>query len=953
MNNSMKILPLVACMSLAFNVKAEQIAYSQNLIKSILPPGQDFDISHFEKGLDLTPGLYDLEIKVNGNSYARRSVELKEYEGRLEPVFTPKDLMTLPIKEDVLAKLADYGNNKELFPLSKYLEYSTTDLDAANQELKLSLPQVFIDERDAWTDVAPERLWDHGIPGAIINYNLTASHTDSKGAGNYKSSDLYGSINAQFNIGAWRLYTSGNLIANRDEYGDRTVTRHDWNMWNAYLERDINAIKGKIQIGEISTSGEIFDSIPMRGFRLSTNEFMIPNADRQYSPIVEGFANTNAQILIRQNGRIVFSTNVAAGPFRLENLPIFGSEGDLEVVIKEADGSERLMLVPYSSIPMMLKEGQYRYDVNVGHYFRRDMGPGHERKPFTMGTLSYGLPNAVTIYGGAIIGQDYLGAAIGSGLSLGSYGAISIDATQSRAYKYKDIATGRYEDLVGTAWRIRYQKTMLATGTTINLANLHYLTGNYLTFNDVAEVESYHYSPFYGKDLKSSWQLSLSQSLGSLGSLSGGFNYNTYKNSNEDTKTINFGYNTNIKGVGVYFGYARNYEERMGRGWTSSHNVSLNLNIPLSLFFSGSSYTALSRNDVQYFGSMQKAPNGEKTYQHRATINGYSEDNKWNWSASQTMGRAEERESSVRLAYNGTNFEGDIGYVYSPYGQMFQGGLAGSLILHSDGVTPAKRVYDAVALIEVPEVEGVKVNNSFDTETNIFGYAALNHINTYSRNEINIDPSTLPEGVLLTDTTAKKIYPTHGAIVKVSYPVRIGHSALLYLTIGNKNVPFGAQVELIMEDGKTDPYVKGLVGEKGRVYLSALPSKGKLKVSLSDKEVAYFDYNIPTNNNEDKMPKLKLNSNEVIKTTLGISSYIRQTNDAVTLTADVLAKLSNNRYCFQLKDREGNPLTAGTLVKYVDANNVSEGLVNYKGNVILNNVKNSGKLFVGNIEYVY
>ena len=953
MNKSMKLLPIVACMSLAFNVQAEQIAYSKNLLKSILPPGQDIDISHFENGLGLTPGIYDLDIKINDKSFARRTIELREYNGRLEPVFRMKDLLTLPIKEDKLAELAEYDEQKELFPLYKYLGYATSDVDAAAQELKLSIPQIYIDERDAWTDIAPERLWDDGISGAIVNYNITASHSEGKGTSNIQSSDFYGSINAQFNMGAWRLYSSGSLIANRDNYSGEMISRENWNMWNTYLQRDINYIKGKIQIGEISTSGEIFDSIPMRGIRLSTNEHMIPNSDRQYSPIVEGFANTNAQILIRQNGRVVYSTNVAAGPFRLENLPTFGSEGDLEVVIKEADGTERLMLVPYSSIPMMLKEGQYRYDINVGQYFRRDMGLGNERKPFSMATLSYGLPKDITLYGGAIIGQDYLGIAVGSGFSLGRYGAVSFDATQSRAYRVKDIATGKYEDSAGTAWRARYQKTMLGTGTTINLANIHYLTGNYLTFNDVASVESYHYGPVYGRDLRSSWQFSLSQNLFGYGSLSGGVAYNTYKNDNS-SKSINFGYNTNVKGVGVYLGYSRNYEERPTSGWSSSHNISLNLNIPLSLFFSGSSYTLLSRNDVQYYGSMQKGMNGEKTYQQRATIDGYSEDNKWNWSASQTMGRTQERESSIRIAYNGSNFDGDLGYVYSPYGHMLQGGLSGSFVLHSGGITASKHVYDAVALIEVPEVEGVKLSNSFDNETNMFGYATLNHMRTYSRNDINIDPSTLPEGALLTDTTAHKVYPTQGAIVKVTYPVRLGYSALFYLSTNNDNVPFGAKVELIDDNGKPDPYVKGLIGENGRVYLSALPKKGKLRVYLSDERFALYEYEIESDTKDYLLQKLHINSDVVLKTTKNDST--EKGIDTVRvdpLKAELISKFGKNRYCFKLVDRDGNRVPSGTIVKYIDKNKMMKAIVNAKGNVILTQIDDSGKLFVGDVEYVY
>ena len=963
MNKSMKLLPLVACMSLAFNAQAERISYSQSLIKSILPPGQDIDISHFEKGLELKPGVYDLELKINDKVFARRAIELREVGGRLEPVFTRKDLMLLPIKEGKLAELADKSLDAEIFPLSNYLDHSTAKYDPTHQQLMLSIPQIFIDERDAWTDIAPEELWDNGIPGAIFNYNLSATHLDSRVSSGAKNTSLYGMFNAQVNIGGWRLYSSGSLIANRDNWGNGTISSREWNLWNTYLQRDINSVKGLLQIGEISTSGEIFDSIPMRGLRLTTNEYMIPNADRQYSPIIEGVANSNAQIFIRQNGRIVYTTNVAAGPFRLENLPVFGSEGDLDVVIKEADGTERYMVVPYSSIPMMLKEGQYRYDINVGQYFRRDMQPGTERKAFTMGTLSYGLPNAITVYGGAIVAEDYLGSALGAGISLGRLGALSVDATQSKAYNVTNVNTGLIEDLSGTAWRIRYEKTMMSTGTTIDLANLHYLTGNYRTFNEIASNNSAYFSPVLTQSMKSSWQLALSQTLGSYGSISGGMTYTTYKGDAEDSKSINFGYSTNFKGVGVNLNYGRNYEQRANSGWTSSHSVMLNLNIPLSMFFSGTGYTSVNRTDVQYQGSMYKSPTGEKTYRQRATVGGYSEDNSWNWTLSQTMGRVEERESSLRVGYDGSTFGADVGYAYSRYAHNIQAGLNGSFVLHEGGITPAKYAFGAVALIEVPEVEGVKVNNAFDSSTDSNGYAALSYLTTYSRNSIGIDPSTLPEGVLLKDTTAQNVYPTYGAIVKVKYPVRVGHSALFYLMLNGKPMPFASHVELVDENGHGDPYVKGLVGENGRVYLSALPTKGVLRIALDDDRVALFEYILPNiiNRSDDisPLPKLEINGSvkyisSKVENGIGVINNAKNTVNGSVIKVDKVGEFSNGRIAFRLKDKNGHFLSNGSVVHYKNTNGSwCKAVVKNKGLVILSDIPEVGELLSGDDKYVY
>lgn len=940
-------------MSLAFSAEAEQIAYSQALLKSILPPGQEVDTSYLSRGLDISPGTYDMSLEVNGKTYQTRKITLREYKGRLEPVFTFADLKDLPFKEEALTKLAHVKPETELFPLSEYYDKVTAEVDAGSQILKLSIPQLFLLDDD-WVDIAPEHLWDHGEPGAIVNYNLTGSHFRSSEGDSMKSSSLYGTAQAQVNLGAWRLYSSGSFNANRDEYAGFETSTHSWDRWNTYFQRDVNAVKGKLQIGEINTSGEIFDSVPMRGFRISTNEEMLSERDRTYSPVIEGVANSNAQIIIRQNERIVYTTNVAPGPFRLDALPSFGSEGDLEVVIREADGTERVMLVPYSSIPMMLKEGQYRYDLSVGQYYSPNLSPGVDRKFFTMGSLSYGLPNAVTVYGGVQVADKYLSGAIGAGLSLGRYGAVSMDATQSKAFR--DPSNGINKDLSGTAWRIRYEKTMLETGTTVNLANYHYLTGNYHTLSDIAEYGARHLGEFDQNELKSQWQLALSQTLGSFGSLSASMSYETYKGDAQNTKSINLGYGTSVKGVGVYLNYSRNYEERAKEGWQSSHMVMLNLNIPLSLFFSGSGYTALNQTSVQYQGSMFRSVNGEKTYQQTAILNGSSADHKWAWTASQTMGSEETRESSIGVGYSGDSFDGNANYTYSQYGQSYMASLNGGFVLHSGGVTAMRFSNSSVALIEVPDVKGVKLSNTFDSETDRFGFAALSYLKNYSRNDIEIDPSTLPEGALLLENSNRVVYPTAGAIVKVKYPVRFGYQALLYLKLNGDPIPFGTQVALLDEEGKVDRHVQGLAGESGRVFLTALPESGRLKCTVNGKEV-FFTYQLKQEQATEKkdfqaIQTLVLNAEDaqVAKPT----QMNKETHEKkVPLRAERLRNLGNGRSFFLLKDADGKPLPAGTRVRYVDDLQVSDGRVSEGGFLFMSHIPETGVLFVGDLKYVY
>lgn len=75
-----------------------------------------------------------------------------------------------------------------------------------------------------------------------------------------------------------------------------------------------------------------------------------------------------------------------------------GSNGDYDVTVKEADGSEQHFIVPYSSLPILQRTGRAKYSVTVGKY--RDYN-NHTLDDFGQAALLYGLPWGITLYGGS------------------------------------------------------------------------------------------------------------------------------------------------------------------------------------------------------------------------------------------------------------------------------------------------------------------------------------------------------------------------------------------------------------------------------------------------------------------------------------------------------------------------------------------------------------------------
>lgn len=55
MNRTFKLLPLAVLITTAWAAQAQQVAYSPEMIRALVPAGQDVDMSFIEKGYNLPP----------------------------------------------------------------------------------------------------------------------------------------------------------------------------------------------------------------------------------------------------------------------------------------------------------------------------------------------------------------------------------------------------------------------------------------------------------------------------------------------------------------------------------------------------------------------------------------------------------------------------------------------------------------------------------------------------------------------------------------------------------------------------------------------------------------------------------------------------------------------------------------------------------------------------------
>ncbi len=77
-------------------------------------------------------------------------------------------------------------------------------------------------------------------------------------------------------------------------------------------------------------------------------------------------AQSNALVTVRQGSNIIYQTTVPPGPFTLQDVYPSGYGSDLEVSVKEADGSVEVFSVPYASVAQLLRPGMTRYALSAG-----------------------------------------------------------------------------------------------------------------------------------------------------------------------------------------------------------------------------------------------------------------------------------------------------------------------------------------------------------------------------------------------------------------------------------------------------------------------------------------------------------------------------------------------------------------------------------------------------------
>lgn len=798
------------------NVDAvENIEFDSSFLQA--SPESTIDLSQFSTGASATPGIYRTLIFLNEDLIANEDITFRDFPGKGVRACIPSSILKkIPFNSVMLPDSASslIHEESECNDLLTALPEASVSFDSNTLRLDISIPQIYLTGKPQ--DYVDPSLWDKGISALMLGY--TTNTYISRSAGNeYKS--FYGGVNAGLNLGSWYLRHNGN-------YNWQQHDRKSYQAINTYLQHDIVSLRSRLLLGQSNTSGVIFDTLPVTGMQIASDERMLPGSLRGYAPEIRGIARTNARVSIMQRGQVIYETSVPPGEFLIKDLSPTGYGGDLDVIVQEADGAKTEFRVPYAALAQLLRPGSSDYSVAIGKLRSEYLV---DSPMLYQGVWQYGITNRLTGYAGLQLSQHYSsalgGAAVGTPI-----GAFAFDITQART-ELGDMQNNKNEvinnSLTGQSYRVSYSKLIQETNSNISLAAYRFSTSGFMDFMTAAQSRDAlkrSESPDTIYRAKNRISLTAGQAFSEgWGNFFISSALQTYWNRAGNEKQLQFGYNNRTGSVSW--------------GVTASR-----------------SYASLGRSQTSYLLSMS-LPLGNQNSQHTPQLRTeLSRDSAGNWGEQLSLAGSAGNDS--QLSYNmtaryATAEQGATGSLNGQYrtnktnlsgsasaGNTYQSGsfgMNGTLVVHEGGVTLSSYNADTYALVEARGAQGAAVSSYPGVNVDGNGYALVPYLNPYEMNEIVLDPKGTSDAIEL-ENTSSKIAPHYGAIVKVNYKTRRGLPLLINGRWNGRPLPFGSEV--LDQKGN----VVGSVGQAGQAYALVEEERGKLTVRLNASESCLIAY---------------------------------------------------------------------------------------------------------------
>ncbi|WP_447887508.1 outer membrane usher protein [Serratia fonticola] len=798
------VLKVLIGLTLIGNTQAADLEFNTDILD--INDKANIDLSQFSRPGYLMPGEYNFTVYANKQTLPEQTLFF--YADPADPknslaCLSPALVNQLGLKKAQLSSLSWWHQDQCL--VLESLPGTDVKADMAESAVYINIPQAYLEySAENWD---PPSRWEEGIHGVLLDYNMNAQVSQQKRNGSGSSYTAGGNGVAGANLSAWRLRGDWQMRQNKRS-GEAAASEFNWSRFYAY--RAIKSLNSKLTVGEDFLASDIFDSFRFTGMSLASDTNMLPPNLRGYAPEVSGVARSNATVIISQQGRVIYQTQVAAGPFRIQDLSD-ALAGELDVQVKEQDGSTQSFTVSTASIPYLTRPGMVRYKLATGrpsdwrHHVNGDM--------FASGEFSWGVSNGWSLFGGGTAEQNYFASALGVGRDLLMFGAMSFDVTHSVAHLPGVAGVNESgKSYSGNSYRLSYSKRFDTYNSQVSFAGYRFSQEGFMSMSEYLDARATGIRQYNSKEM---YTLSYNQQFSELG-LSAYVNYyhQTYWNQpDNDRYSLSLARNFDVgqvKNLSVNLTASRNrYSGRNDDGMYVS--LSMPWGNTGSLSASGNWDKSGNSQRVSYYDRIDERSN-------------YQVSSGWGPSGGLVSGFYSRQGDLAQVNANAT-YQQDR---YTSAGFSMQGGMTATgqgAALHRGNQMGGTRVFvDTDGVADIP-LRG----NGAIVRTNSRGQAVLTDTGNYYRSAISVDLNALPDNAEVAQSV-KQGTLTEGAIGYRAFDVVAGSKAMASIRLAdNSYPPFGATV---FNQRKQQV---GVVNDSGNTYLSGLNPGEALLVNWDSK----------------------------------------------------------------------------------------------------------------------
>ncbi|WP_438867682.1 fimbria/pilus outer membrane usher protein [Pseudomonas sp. L1(2025)] len=720
-------------------------------------------------------GRHTLNLRVNGQRRGRQDLTFDQ-QGNLCFDRALLDAANLVIPSDTVG-CRDF--------LAQYPQ-SLVEPDPATLTVSLVVPTEAL--RPVQQDISG---YETGGFAGLLNYDLSGFYNRFG-----DDASRFGSANTEvgFNAGDW-IVRSRQVQTWQDGLSRSTHLE-------AYAQRTFASHQAVLQAGQINLYNPVLSGAQITGVQVLTEHAL---QEQGQGAQIQGIANSPAQVEVRQNGALIHSTVVPAGPFTLNDVRRLNTRSDVEVTVKESVGGERRFTVPAAMLGLGLPAPGY--SVAAGRV--RNVGDAKGDDPWVVSAGWTGaLHPQLTLGTGVLAASEYrsAGASLGWLPWLDSQIQLSTQLSDSQAWeKVSGVQTDlSWSQRLGEQWSVSAANSWRSIG--------------------YRELEESTYERD-DRNRDSRYRDQQSLNLGWSHPLLGAFSAGVSRSSNfagDSSSRALASWGTSIGAVSL----SASAEWQMGGRQQQDNAVYFNVSVPLGESRRLRSWVRNSGGENRTGLGLTEQIDDQLSY--RVSAEHDSSDHQ----VETTVGvSALPRYSQLDFSYSRSDAERS----------SYQGGARGAVVLHGDGMTFSPYpVRDTFALVSVGDMSGIKLSTpSGPVWTDWQGQAVVPQVAAYGRSPVEVQTRSLPRNADINNGLAM-ISAGRGAVDRVEFGVGLTRRVLLTVST-DQGAPLPAGASVSSADGE---FVT-LVQDASQVFLPNVLEQSTLWITTPQGDRCELRYELP------------------------------------------------------------------------------------------------------------